>query len=144
LALVGYGWHRENSEKAWTTWVLVPADDSVLSTFNIPASEIAGWATMVFLLLLASLLLLSFLLWISFLLSLLSLLLLPSLLLAVASIFADFQFTILASVLTFYKWNVSDDGYLIISHFVWLSDCWDIKHRTIGYQISKIYIAQLC
>jgi hypothetical protein len=52
-----------------------------------------------------------------------SLLLLTSLLLAVAKISADFEFSILASVLMFYKRNVSDDGCLIISHFVWLSDC---------------------
>jgi hypothetical protein len=76
-----------------------------------------------------------------------SLLLLPSLLLAVASISADFEFTILAGVLTFNKkLNVSDNGYLIIFIFVLLADCWTIKkgietnskkHRTIEYQTHK-------
>jgi hypothetical protein len=75
--------------------------DSILSTFNISAPEIeqnAGLPAIVgvpvvdFVLPVAtSLLFLTFLL------------LLPSLLLVVARIFPDFEFTILAGVLTFYK-----------------------------------------
>jgi hypothetical protein len=60
-----------------------------------------------------------------------SLLLLPSLLLAVARISADFEFTILAGVLTFYKkLNVSDNGYLSLSdhfHFCFVSGLLDYQ-----------------
>ncbi len=63
-----------------------------------------------------------------------SLLLLSSLLLEVARISVDFEFTILASVLMFYKRNVSDDGCLIISHFCLVIGL--LEYQTSNYRIS--------